>query len=101
MASCFPSLFQHSWFFLSCFMASTSAVTLDDLASSAPIILDNPLFYPTPDDKDLVRERSKSPVEQQSRQVLKDRLYIGNLHPTVDEYAVLLLQIQQPNSDMR
>ncbi|KAF8234504.1 hypothetical protein L208DRAFT_1393891 [Tricholoma matsutake] len=26
---------------------------------------------------------------QQSRQVLKDRLYIGNLHPTVDEYSLL------------
>ncbi|KAF8908071.1 hypothetical protein CPB84DRAFT_1674389 [Gymnopilus junonius] len=70
-------------------MASTSAVTLDDLASSTSPTLDSHLFFPPPDVKDPVEERSKSPVELQSRQLLKDRLYIGNLHPTVDEYTLL------------
>ncbi|KDR70273.1 hypothetical protein GALMADRAFT_76553 [Galerina marginata CBS 339.88] len=70
-------------------MASSSAVTLDDLASSASAtpVLGGPLFYPKPDG--IVKERSKSPNEQLPRQLLKDRLYIGNLHPTVDEYTLL------------
>ena len=36
-------------------------------------------------------EQSSPINHQQSRQVLKDRLYIGNLHPTVDEYDIHIL----------
>ncbi|PPQ67689.1 hypothetical protein CVT26_007416 [Gymnopilus dilepis] len=70
-------------------MASTSAVTLDDLASSTSPSLDGHLFYPSTDNNDAVPESSKAPVDHPSRQVLRDRLYVGNLHPTVDEYTLL------------
>ncbi|KAF8958416.1 hypothetical protein BDZ97DRAFT_1842014 [Flammula alnicola] len=77
-------------------MASSSAVTLDDLAPPHSTNLDatntptpdDHLFFPTIDDKEPATERGGSPVEQ-PRQVLKDRLYIGNLHPSVDEYTLL------------
>ena len=64
-------------------MASSSAVTLDDLAPSpastnTPRILDDHLFYP-----DAVAIDEPSPPDQ--RPLLKDRLYVGNLHPSVDE----------------
>ncbi|KAH9475949.1 putative RNA-binding protein 18 [Psilocybe cubensis] len=89
-------------------MASSSAVKLDDLtalsgassSSATPTAnanaqapsnssIDEHLFYPSLDDKDPISERSKSPPEEQPRQLLKDRLYVGNLHPTVDEYTLL------------
>lgn len=88
--------------FLRVEMASSSALTLDDLEipstsslSAAKVqtqthTVDDHLFYPSVEDKDLVLERSKSPVEEQPRQILKDRLYVGNLHPTVDECVSFL-----------
>jgi len=44
------------------------------------------LSYPTPSD---APTHSTSP--EQSRPLLKERLYVGNLHPTVDEYTLLQL----------
>ncbi|KIM43619.1 hypothetical protein M413DRAFT_9613 [Hebeloma cylindrosporum] len=67
-------------------MASSSALTLDDLAArNSPI--DDHLFIPTIE-KESQSEREASPIEV-PRHVLKDRLYIGNLHPSVDEYTLL------------
>jgi len=63
-------------------MASSSAVTLDDLAAR-PSPIDDHLFFPAVE-KESPSEREASPVEV-PRHVLKDRLYIGNLHPSVDE----------------
>jgi hypothetical protein len=67
-------------------MASSSGVTLDDLAppTAGQSPVDDHLFYPTIEEKESQSEREASPVEP-TRQVLKDRLYIGNLHPSVDE----------------
>ncbi|KDQ23355.1 hypothetical protein PLEOSDRAFT_1072731 [Pleurotus ostreatus PC15] len=56
-------------------------------ASTSAEILDNHLSYPA-----LQPTSSKLEVKQvppQPRQVLQDRLYIGNLHPSVDEYSLL------------
>jgi len=71
-------------------MASSSRVTLDDLAPPTPRHppIDNHLFYPTVEEKESQNEREASPFEP-TRQVLKDRLYIGNLHPSVDEFTLL------------
>lgn len=44
------------------------------------------LSYPTFDEP----RQSSPPVLNQARSVLKDRLYVGNLHPSVDEYVALL-----------
>jgi RNA recognition motif-containing protein len=77
-------------------MASTSATTLDDLIPSptskdvVPLPpRDDHLFYPSLDD-DETAGRDTPPVETRSRQMLTDRLYIGNLHPSVDESAFLI-----------
>ncbi|KAJ7185547.1 hypothetical protein C8R46DRAFT_1158289 [Mycena filopes] len=50
--------------------------------------LDDHLSYPTFSAEPLP-EASTSKVAQPPRQTLQDRLYIGNLHPTVDEYSLL------------
>ncbi|KAJ6588839.1 hypothetical protein B0H19DRAFT_1101409 [Mycena capillaripes] len=50
--------------------------------------LDDHLSYPTFSDEALP-EPSTSKAPAQPRQTLQDRLYIGNLHPTVDEYSLL------------
>ncbi|KAJ7266955.1 hypothetical protein B0H12DRAFT_1098942 [Mycena haematopus] len=55
--------------------------TLDDS-------LDHYLSHPTYSEE-TEPEASTSKVPAQPRQVLQDRLYIGNLHPTVDEYSLL------------
>jgi hypothetical protein len=49
------------------------------IASSSSLTYPNPLSYPEPD--------SSTPSTSSSapRHVLKDRLYVGNLHPSVDE----------------
>ncbi|KAJ3510491.1 hypothetical protein NMY22_g15970 [Coprinellus aureogranulatus] len=70
-------------------MATLSSITLDDLEhlevdNAAPV--ESHLSYPKPS-VPLVPER-QGPVEQPKR-LLTDRLYIGNLHPTVDEYTLL------------
>ncbi|KAF7344581.1 Single-stranded nucleic acid binding protein [Mycena sanguinolenta] len=51
--------------------------------------LDHYLTHPTYSEEETVPEASSSKVPAQSRQILQDRLYIGNLHPTVDEYSLL------------
>ena len=91
-------------------MASTSNVTLDDLelvdAPSSGVIdtgdngsmdIDTHLSYPTytvEEQQELLRQYdaqhdgSFEPVSSQPvKALLKDRLYVGNLHPTVDEYV--------------
>ncbi|KAJ7927536.1 hypothetical protein B0H13DRAFT_1036786 [Mycena leptocephala] len=50
--------------------------------------LDGHLSYPI-FSEETVPEASTSKVQPQPRQTLQDRLYIGNLHPTVDEYSLL------------
>ncbi|KAJ6469026.1 hypothetical protein C8R47DRAFT_1223125 [Mycena vitilis] len=50
--------------------------------------LEDHLSYPTFSEPALP-EASTSKAPAQPRQVLQDRLYIGNLHPTVDEYSLL------------
>ncbi|KAJ7319101.1 hypothetical protein DFH08DRAFT_891539 [Mycena albidolilacea] len=66
-------------------MATVDA-TMDDTAQADS--LDHYLSHPTYSEETLP-EGSTSKVPVQSRQLLQDRLYIGNLHPTVDEYSLL------------
>ncbi|KAF9491058.1 hypothetical protein BDN71DRAFT_104579 [Pleurotus eryngii] len=54
-------------------------------ASNSAEILDNHLSYPASQPASPKSELKQVPP--QPRQVLQDRLYIGNLHPSVDEYA--------------
>ncbi|KAF6760381.1 hypothetical protein DFP72DRAFT_882052, partial [Ephemerocybe angulata] len=78
-------------------MATSSNVTIEDLeelevapsppAANASGSFKDHLSYPAPNTQ-LVPERYE-PVEQPKKVLSTDRLYIGNLHPTVDEYAVL------------
>ncbi|KAK7044652.1 single-stranded nucleic acid binding protein [Favolaschia claudopus] len=50
--------------------------------------LDHYLSHPTHIEEPLP-QASSSTLAAQSRQLLQDRLYVGNLHPTVDEYSLL------------
>ncbi|KAF9472452.1 hypothetical protein BDN70DRAFT_818626, partial [Pholiota conissans] len=68
-------------------MASSSTITLDDLAP--PHSPDSHLFYPTQDDSAPSAELDMPSLSEQQRPLLKDRLYVGNLHPSVDEYTLL------------
>ncbi|KAI0365997.1 RNA-binding domain-containing protein, partial [Pilatotrama ljubarskyi] len=45
--------------------------------------------YPAPSDSSV--QLASSSTSPQPRTILKDRLYVGNLHPTVDEYTLLQL----------
>ncbi|KAI0746651.1 hypothetical protein C8Q80DRAFT_1176502 [Daedaleopsis nitida] len=49
--------------------------------------LDEHLSYPTPSEP--IAPVASSSTSAQSRPLLKDRLYVGNLHPSVDEYTLL------------
>ncbi|TFY67947.1 hypothetical protein EVG20_g3743 [Dentipellis fragilis] len=49
------------------------------------------LSYPATTSVPPVASTSTSTPASQSRQVLKDRLYVGNLHPSVDEYTLIQL----------
>ncbi|PPQ99970.1 hypothetical protein CVT24_009549 [Panaeolus cyanescens] len=79
-------------------MASSSIVTLDDLAPPIETststhtedtnTIDDHIHFPAPDEPEFQVEINPH-IEQAPRQLLKDRLYIGNLHPTVDEYTLL------------
>ncbi|CDO73372.1 hypothetical protein BN946_scf185013.g5 [Trametes cinnabarina] len=54
--------------------------------------LDDLLSYPAPPSEVTIPVASSSSSSSaQPRVVLKHRLYVGNLHPTVDEYALLQL----------
>ncbi|OJT10836.1 hypothetical protein TRAPUB_12648 [Trametes pubescens] len=52
--------------------------------------LNEHLSYPAPSEI-TVPLASSSSSSAQPRTILRDRLYVGNLHPTVDEYALLQL----------
>lgn len=83
-------------------MASTSNVTLDDLdmelvedtadTATSSVELPTHLTYPTyiPDEDPDTPQPQHQP--QQPKQLLKDRLYVGNLHTSVDEYVLTLLE---------
>ncbi|KAJ7100270.1 hypothetical protein B0H15DRAFT_819538 [Mycena belliarum] len=60
----------------------------DTPPASTSVSLEDHLSYPQ-FSEELVSEPSTSKAAPQSRQTLQDRLYIGNLHPTVDEYSLL------------
>ncbi|KAA1477044.1 hypothetical protein DENSPDRAFT_785933 [Dentipellis sp. KUC8613] len=49
------------------------------------------LSYPASTTGPPIASTSTSAPASQSRQVLKDRLYVGNLHPSVDEYTLIQL----------
>jgi len=75
-------------------MASSSALTLDDLENTtAPNPTENThLSYPVLGESEPIsKENSDSTSEREARPLLTDRLYIGNLHPSVDEYVLALL----------
>ena len=63
--------------------SSSSAVTLDDLEprSTQTTILDDHLHFPAISDL----SDSHANTDNQPRQILRDRLYVGSLHPSVDE----------------
>ncbi|KAG6849454.1 hypothetical protein H0H93_008297 [Arthromyces matolae] len=57
---------------------------VDDNGDDAHIDL---LSYPSTLEE--LPEETSADADHQERRILKDRLYIGNLHPTVDEYSLL------------
>lgn len=64
--------------------SSTSAVTLEDLDSQSTqttTTLDDHLHFPAVTDV----SDSHTNIDNQPRQILRDRLYVGSLHPSVDE----------------
>lgn len=62
-------------------MASSSKITLDVEQLPATAV-DTLLSYPS-----LFDDASSTTPLPQPRTILKEKLYVGNLHPTVDEYA--------------
>jgi hypothetical protein len=62
--------------------ATSMMVDVDDDAAPAPGDL---LSYPAPTIPDELNASSASTSTSASRQLVKDRLYVGNLHPSVDE----------------
>jgi len=66
--------------------SSSNVLPTSSQTQSDAVDIDQHLSYPS-----FVEEtgESSTPTVQQPRQVLKDRLYIGNLHPTIDEYSLL------------
>ncbi|KAI0777574.1 RNA-binding domain-containing protein [Trametes elegans] len=66
--------------------------TSQNNAVSTPTALDELLSYPATTEHILpLASTSSSSSSAQPRTLLKDRLYVGNLHPTVDEYTLLQL----------
>ncbi|KZT03649.1 RNA-binding domain-containing protein [Laetiporus sulphureus 93-53] len=61
--------------------SSSSTATKDTPAVS----IDSLLSYPSP----TAPETRAASSTQQSRPLVRERLYVGNLHPTVDEYTLL------------
>ena len=68
-------------------MASSSTVTLDDLEPQSPqtTTFDDHLYFPVITDQDPLPDSHANATDNQPRQILRDRLYVGNLHPSVDE----------------
>ena len=62
----------------------SSAVTLDDLEprSTQTTTLDDHLYFPVIAD---LSDSHTTNTDNQPRQILRDRLYVGSLHPSVDE----------------
>ncbi|KAF8631455.1 hypothetical protein AX15_002393 [Amanita polypyramis BW_CC] len=56
-----------------------------DTSSQSTSVLNEHLTFPSTSDS----AETPVPVPPQPRPVLKDRLYVGNLHQTVDEYTLL------------
>ncbi|KAI0765076.1 hypothetical protein C8Q74DRAFT_1285901 [Fomes fomentarius] len=54
---------------------------------TSPNAAETHLSYPTPSEPAAPVASSSTPA--QTRLILKDRLYVGNLHPSVDEYTLL------------
>ena len=67
--------------------SSSSAVTLDDLEPRATqtTTLDDHLHFPVIADQDPIPDSHATTTDSQPRQILRDRLYVGSLHPSVDE----------------
>ncbi|KAJ8454645.1 hypothetical protein ONZ51_g12911 [Trametes cubensis] len=63
--------------------------TQDSIASTPNAALNELLSYPAPSELSVPLASSSSSARP--RTILKDRLYVGNLHPTVDEYTLLQL----------
>ena len=63
--------------------SSSSAVTLEDLESqpTQTTSLDDHLYFPSSADL----SDSHTNTDNQPRQILRERLYVGCLHPSVDE----------------
>ncbi|KAH9849673.1 hypothetical protein C2E23DRAFT_736989 [Lenzites betulinus] len=70
--------------------AAHSAAPIPNSAISPSDALDELLSYPAPSELAVPLPSSSSSTAQ-PRTILKDRLYVGNLHPTVDEYTLLQL----------
>ncbi|KAI8986841.1 hypothetical protein BD414DRAFT_578105 [Trametes punicea] len=70
--------------------ASDQPRTTQGSSASTPNSLNELLSYPTPSEVSIPLASSSS-SSAQPRPILKERLYVGNLHPTVDEYALLQL----------
>ncbi|KAJ3487280.1 hypothetical protein NLI96_g3637 [Meripilus lineatus] len=64
----------------------TSTSPKDSTPSQPSMISESLLSYPAPS---LAPDEVPQTAPVQPRQLLKDRLYVGNLHPTVDEYTLL------------
>lgn len=67
-------------------MASPSTSSCSPSSTVPTPSFNDHLSYPSDIDPEPTSEQQQP---QQPRQLLKDRLYIGNLHPTVDEYSLL------------
>ncbi|KAF5353869.1 hypothetical protein D9756_007306 [Leucocoprinus leucothites] len=57
--------------------------------STGSEILNEHLSYPSLDIDDDDSSRQESSSHSQSPALFKDRIYVGNLHPSVDEYTLV------------
>ena len=68
--------------------------TQDSIASTPNAALNELLSYPAPSELSVPLASSSSSARP--RTILKDRLYVGNLHPTVDECVFSTVREQRP-----
>ena len=71
---------------------TSSTFTLDDLEeprSTQTTTLDDHLHFPVVTDEAVDLDSHTNASDNQPRQILKDRLYVGSLHPSVDEFVLL------------
>lgn len=66
-------------------MTSGSPDDLEELRSTQTTSLDDHLYFPVITDQDTPPHSHANTTDNQPRQILKDRLYVGSLHPSVDE----------------